>query len=116
MPQLVSLFLRNYAIGFLLAVVFTRPLLALDLGGLRHLVLNVQGGFLAGFLLFFFSGLVFAGAQTGIAVFLMAERDAPRPPRPPRAPVADPLEALATVPVPVPVADAGRQRPGVTRP
>ncbi len=91
MPDLVRLFIRHHIIGFILAFIFTAALLALDVAGLRHLVMHVDGGFLAAFLLFFFSGTVFAGAQTGIAVFLMADRDTPRRPRPPAAPAAVPV-------------------------
>ena len=95
MPDLVRLFIRHHIIGFALAAAFTGGLLALDIAGLRHLVLHVDGGYLAAFLLFFFSGIVFAGAQTGIAVFLMAEADTPKPPKPPRNP-----GVAALVPVP----------------
>lgn len=100
MPQLIQLFLRNYAIGFVLALIFTAGILALDVAHMRHLVTHVQGGYLAVFLLFFFSGVVFAGAQTGIAVFLMAEKDEPRAPRPPRLKVT-PRAAQNFVPIPV---------------
>lgn len=108
MPQLVRLFIRNYAIGFVLALIFTGGILAFDIAHLRHLVLNVQGGYLAAFLLFFFSGIVFAGAQTGIAVFLMAEESEPRSPRPPRANVTV-QRAEARVPIPVRADDQRRR-------
>lgn len=75
MPRIVRLVLRNYAIGFGLALGFTAALLAMNVANLRHLVLSVDGGFLGAFLLFFFSGIVFAGAQAGIAVFLLAENE-----------------------------------------
>lgn len=102
MPNLVRLFIRNYVIGFGLALVFTGGVLALDVAHLRHLVLHVQGGYLAAFLLFFFSGIVFAGAQTGIAVFLMAESDEPPQARGPKVATSAEL-------VPIPVSPSDRR-------
>ncbi|MBC7158219.1 MAG: hypothetical protein H5U20_12035 [Rhodobacteraceae bacterium] len=80
MPRLVRLYIRNVAIGFCVALAFTIGLVALDVAGLRHLVLEVRGGYLAAAMLTFANGIVFAGVQFAIAVMGLAE-DRPRPPR-----------------------------------
>lgn len=72
MPKLVRLYIVNVAIGFALAVVFVALLLALDVGGLRHLVLETRMGWLAGVMLVLSNGIIFAGAQFAIAVMRMA--------------------------------------------
>lgn len=74
MPRLARLYLRHCAIGFALAAVFVAALLALDVGGLWHLVRSVEGGGLAVALLVVFNGIVFAGVQFALAVMGMAER------------------------------------------
>lgn len=71
---LIAFYLKCCAVGFSLSAVFTGALIAMDVAGLGHLVLNVSGGFLAAFLLWFFNGLVFSSAQASVAVLLMAER------------------------------------------
>lgn len=73
MPVLVRLYIRQCLIGFALAGIFVALLLGLDVAGLRGLVMATDGGFLAAFLLFFFNGLVFAGAQ--FAITIMQLRD-----------------------------------------
>jgi hypothetical protein len=75
MPQIVRFYIRHVIVGFALAGLFTAGLLWLDVAGLWHLVTHTDAGPLAAFLLFFFNGIVFAGAQTGIALMLMAEDD-----------------------------------------
>jgi hypothetical protein len=83
------------AAGFALAAVFTGLLLTFDVAGLRHLVADVQGGWLGLFLLWFFNGIVMTGAQASVLLLLQAERpdDAPRG----GTPVA--ARAEATIPV-----------------
>lgn len=100
MPKLVRLYIVNVAIGFGLSAVFLGALLGLDIGGLRHLILGTQMGWLAGLMIFMFSGSIFAGVQFGIAVMGMAERE-----EPPRGGLRQ-----HAVPVPVPVAAPARKR------
>lgn len=100
MPKLVRLYIVNVAIGFGLSAVFLGVLLGFDIGGLRHLILGTQMGWLAGLMIFMFSGSIFAGVQFGIAVMGMAERD-----EPPRGGLRQ-----HAVPVPVPVAAPARKR------
>ena len=82
MPPVFRFYLRQAAIGFAVAALLTGGLLVTDTGGLWHLVTHTAEGPLALFLLWFFNGIVFGGAQAGIAVFLMAEPEEPKgPPR-----------------------------------
>lgn len=79
MPKLVRLYIVNIAIGFGLSAVFLGVLLGLDVAGLRHLILETEMGWLAGLMIFVFSGSIFAGVQFGIAVMGLADRyDTPR--------------------------------------
>lgn len=75
MPPVFQFYLRHTIIGFLLAAVFVAWLLWLNIGNLWHLISTSDVGLLALFLLWFFNGIVFSGAQTGIAIMLMAEED-----------------------------------------
>ena len=77
MPELIRMYIRHVAIGFALSAVFVGLILWGNVLNLQHLVMNTSGGYLAAFLLWFFNGLVFAGAQFGIAVMGMAEEQDP---------------------------------------
>lgn len=78
MPELVRLYIRNVALGFVLALLFTGALLALNVANLWHLVSSTSGGVIAVVMLVVFNTIVFAGVQFGIAVMRMAEdRDPP---------------------------------------
>jgi hypothetical protein len=72
---LVAFYIRSCVLGFVLAAVFTAMLIALDVARIGYLISHVEGGFLAAFLLWFFNGIVFSGAQAAVSVLLMAERD-----------------------------------------
>lgn len=98
MPQLVRLYIVNVAVGFVLALVFTGLLIALDVANLRHLVVASQGaGVIAVVMLVVFNTLLFAGVQFGIAVMRMADR-----PKPPRGGRRHRVPHTDAVPVPVP--------------
>lgn len=75
MPALVRLYIRHTAIGFGLAFVFVALLLWFDVVGLWHLVTHTEGGWLAAALLVIFNGIVFSGAQFGIAIMGLQEKD-----------------------------------------
>jgi hypothetical protein len=97
MPKLIKLYIVNVALGFGLAAVFLGLVLALDVGGLRHLVLHTPSGWIAAAMFFVANGIVFAGVQFAIAVMAMAETDqGPRGGL--RAPTLVPVKALARVP------------------
>lgn len=97
MPELVRLYIRNIIIGFVLALIFTATLIALDVASLRHLVTHTQGGAIAVIMLVVFNTIVFAGVQFAIAVMRMAEDDSPpRGGRRIRVGGAQPVTAPAT--------------------
>lgn len=85
MPRLVRLYVVSVLIGFALAALFTALLLALDIAGLRHLVLGSPAGWLAGVMLVLFNSIVFSGVQFGIAIMRLADDRPPSGGR--RAPV-----------------------------
>ena len=68
MPQLIKVYIRQVAIGFVIAACFVALLLAANVANLWHLVSNVRGGWLAVLLLWLFNGIVFAGVQFALAL------------------------------------------------
>ena len=75
MPKLVKLYLVSVAIGFGLGAVFVAMLLWFDIAGLGRLVLASDSGWIAGLMLWVFNGILFAGAQFGIAVMRLGQDD-----------------------------------------
>lgn len=101
MPKLVRLYIESVALGFVLSAAFTAGLMWLDVGGIGHLVLGSDIGWVAAAMLVVFNGIVFAAVQFAFRVMGMAERDeGPRGGRGAREPVL--------VPVPVPVRNRRR--------
>lgn len=99
MPKLVRLYIASVAIGFAISAAFVVGLLAMDVAGLRHLILETDMGWLAGLMMFMFNGIVFAGVQFAIRIMGMAERDnGPRGGR--RAPVATRIPVRVTAAAP----------------
>jgi hypothetical protein len=94
MPRLIKLYIVNVAIGFGLSAVFLGLMLALNVVGLRHLILDTSSGWIAGVMMFVANGIVFAGVQFAIAVMGLAEKgDGPRGGL--RAPVLVPIKVKA---------------------
>ena len=79
MPKLIRLYIVNVLTGFAISALFLGLVLALDVAGLRHLVLDTPSGWIAGFIFFLLNGIVFAGVQFGIAVMRLPEADSPPP-------------------------------------
>jgi hypothetical protein len=103
MPKLIRLYITQVAIGFAVALAFVTGFVALDVGGLRHLILQSDMGWLAFIMLVMFHGVVFAGVQFAIAIMRMAEPEDKGPKGGRRVPVtADP--------VPVRTGAGGRNR------
>ena len=100
LPRLVRLYLLNCVIGFVLAGVFTGLILWTNIGNIRHLVMAVEGGWLAGAIFFVLNGIVFAGVQTGIVIMSMTygRDDPPKRKRPSASPCRY-LPAAAPAPV-----------------
>ena len=80
MPKIIRFYIINCLIGFAWATVFVVALLYFDVARLWSLISESDVGVLATLLLVFFNGIVFAGAQCGVAVMLMTETkdDGPR--------------------------------------
>lgn len=104
MPKLIRLYIVNVLIGFALALAFVVGLVWLDVGGLRHLILETPSGLLAFVLLVVSNGIVFAGAQFAIAVMRLAEDESG-----PKGGHHRPLRVLTPIPVEA-VAPRGAQR------
>lgn len=75
MPRLIRLYVASIAIGFALSLVFLGAVLAMDVGGLRGLILGSSSGLVAAVMLVVFNGIIFSGAQFAIAVSRLAEDD-----------------------------------------
>lgn len=72
-PDLMSLYLRHCAIGFVLSAVFVALILWHDVAGLGSLIAGSDEGYLAVFLLWFFNGTVFGSVQFAIVVMSQAD-------------------------------------------
>lgn len=75
MPHLVRLYIRQCLLGIAIGIAFSMILVATNVANLGYLVTNVDGGWLAFFLLSLFNGLVFAGVHFGITIMRMNDKD-----------------------------------------
>ncbi|MDX8354421.1 hypothetical protein [Cognatiyoonia sp. IB215182] len=74
-PDLMRLYLRHCAVGFVLSAVFVAMILWMNVANLGYLVQHTDAGFLAVFLLWFFNGTVFGSVQFAVSLMLNAEKD-----------------------------------------
>lgn len=95
MPKLIRFYITHCIVGFALAAAFVGAILWLNVANLWHLISTSDIGLMAVIVFWVLNGIVFAGAQTTVALLLMSERDdtddAPRG----GVPVAVPAEAKA---------------------
>ncbi len=77
MPKLISLYIRQVAIGFALSAVFVGMLMYFNVANLWHLVSTSSEGAVALVVMWVLNGIVFAGVQFGIAIMRMKEDDQP---------------------------------------
>ena len=75
MPRLIRLYITQICIGFLLSAGFVGLLLALDVAGLRGLILGSSVGWIAVLMLWIFNGIVFAGVQFSIRIMMLAGKN-----------------------------------------
>ncbi|RBI86772.1 hypothetical protein DRV85_04975 [Rhodosalinus halophilus] len=75
MPDLIRLYIRQVAIGFVISAAFVAMILWFNVANLWHLVTHDPAGPLAVGLLWMFNGIVFSGVQFGISIMRMAEKD-----------------------------------------
>lgn len=73
MPELVRLYIRQSLAGLAVGIAFSMALVIFNIANLRHLVTNVDGGWLGFALLSLFNGLVFAGVYFGITIMGMRD-------------------------------------------
>ena len=78
-PDLMRLYLRHCAVGFVLSAVFVALILWFDIARLGSLVAGSDIGWLAVFLLWFFNGTVFGSVQFAIMIMLDADDDDDEP-------------------------------------
>lgn len=97
MPKLISLYIRNIAIGFAISLAFVAALLGFNVANLGHLIAHSDIGYVAVALLVVFNTVVFASVQFAIAVMSMAEEEGGQ------GGLRDPLLVPVSVPMPVPV-------------
>lgn len=74
-PDLIQLYIKSCAIGFVLSAIFVGLLLGFDIMGLGGLIARSDVGLLALVLIWFFNGIVFAGVQFAYAIMSMADDD-----------------------------------------
>jgi len=72
---LVGFVIKHAAFGFGLSAVFVTALVWNDVAQLRTLFATSPVGWLAAFLLFFFTGLTFASVQLGMAIMQLGRKE-----------------------------------------
>ncbi|MCP4206778.1 MAG: hypothetical protein GY767_07000 [Shimia sp.] len=77
MPKLISLYLRQVAIGFAISAAFVGMLLYFNVANLWQLVTGSSDGILAVIVMWVLNGIVFAGVQFGIAIMRMKDDGQP---------------------------------------
>ena len=71
LPRIVRLYILHTIVGFFLSAIFTALVLWFDIVGIGRLVMQVDGGWIMGFVFFVLNGIVFASVQTAIVVMTM---------------------------------------------
>lgn len=74
-PDLIKLYIKSCAIGFVLSAIFVALLLGLDVMGLGGLVARSDVGIVAVLMMWMLNGVVFASVQFAIAIMGMADKD-----------------------------------------
>lgn len=75
MPKLISLYIRQVAIGFALSAGFVGMLMYFNVANLWHLVSSSSEGLIALGVMWVLNGIVFAGVQFGIAIMRLQDKD-----------------------------------------
>jgi hypothetical protein len=75
MPELVRLYIRSVALGFVISAIFTAGLVWFDVAGIGHLILGSDIGWIAALMMVFFNGIVFSAVQFAYQIMSMAEDD-----------------------------------------
>ncbi|WP_372800889.1 hypothetical protein [Paracoccus seriniphilus] len=77
MPRLIRIYIASVLWGICLAAVFTGLLIALDVAGLRHLLMQNSAGHLAIVMLVVFNSIVFSSVQFGFRIMTMHDKTPP---------------------------------------
>ncbi|MDM7931983.1 hypothetical protein [Tabrizicola sp.] len=75
MPELIRLYIRSVALGFVISAMFTAGLVWFDVAGIGHLILGSDIGWVAALMMVFFNGIVFSAVQFAYQIMSMAEDD-----------------------------------------
>ena len=73
MPKIFRFYIRHCLIGFAISGIFTALLMYFNVANLWHLISTSDIGLMALTVFWVLNGIVFAGAQTAVAVLLMTE-------------------------------------------
>ncbi len=73
MPKIFRFYLFHCVIGFAISALFTAALLYLNIANLWQLISGSDIGLMAVTVFWLLNGIVFAGVQTAVAVWLMAD-------------------------------------------
>ena len=73
MPKIFRFYILHCVIGFGVSALFVATLLYLNVANLWHLISTSDIGLMAVTVFWVLNGIVFAGVQTAVAIWLMAE-------------------------------------------
>ena len=97
MPELIRLYIRSVALGFAISGAFTAGLVWWDVGGIGHLIVGSDIGWVAALMMVVFNGIVFSAVQFAFRIMAMADDG-----QGPRGGHGARNAVLVPVPVPVP--------------
>ncbi len=75
LPRIVRLYIFHCVIGFAISGVFTGFILYKNVANIGHLVMSVEGGFIAVTVFFMLNGIVFASVQTAVVIMSLGDKD-----------------------------------------
>ncbi|MGJ8618170.1 MAG: hypothetical protein ACSHWS_15105 [Sulfitobacter sp.] len=93
MPKIFRFYIFHCVIGFAISALFVGALLYLNIANLWHLISTSDIGLMAVTVFWVLNGIVFAGVQTAVAIWLMAEPEDDTPQGGRRVPVMVPAES-----------------------
>ena len=80
MPKIIRFYITHCLIGFAIAAFFVGGLLYYNVLNLWHLISTSDVGLMALVVFWVLNGIVFAGAQTGVAIMLLQDDEDDEPP------------------------------------
>ena len=75
MPELIRLYIKSVAIGFVIAFAFTGLLVWMNVAGIGKLIMGSDIGWVAFLMVAMFHGIVFAGVQFAYVIMRMGEHE-----------------------------------------